>query len=163
MRYLANSVYVAIVCTVLACSPSNKSNQEVKKVYVPVSKELYDTIMHLDSVLFDAFNNRDLEKIKTIFSTDLEFFHDKGGLTHYEQNIENSRKLFEQNNGLKRTLIPGSMEVYPVKDYGAIQTGMHRFCHLENGKEDCGTFKFVHIWQKRPDGWKLTRVVSFDH
>lgn len=140
-----------------------QKNAEEKKAYVPVSRALHDSIARMDSLLFNAFNKRDIETLKNIFAAGLEFYHDKGGLTNYNQVIENTKKLFEQNNGLKRTLIPGSLEVYPINEYGAIQTGMHRFCHKENGKDDCGTFKFVHIWQRGKDGWKLTRVISYDH
>lgn len=64
---------------------------------------------------------------------------------------------------MTRTLVEGSLEVYPVKDYGAIQIGSHTFCHMENGQEDCGTFKFVHLWRKENDSWKLTRVISYGH
>ena len=152
-----------MVCMTAACSTSRKSSSDVTKPYAPASRDLYDTIAHMDSVLFDAFNNRNLEKQKTIFAPDLEFYHDHGGLTTYTQVIENTRRLFAQNNGLRRTLIPGSLQVYPIKDYGAIEIGMHRFCHPENGKDDCGIFKFVHIWQKRADGWKITRIISYDH
>lgn len=156
-------VYITLVYSIAACSTSQKSSSEVTKPYALGSRDLFDTIAHMDSVLFDAFNNQNLEKQKTIFATDLEFYHDKGGLTNYNQVIENTRRLFDQNIGLRRTLIPGSLQVYPIKDYGAIQIGMHRFCHRENGKDDCGTFKFIHIWQKKDDGWKLTRVISYDH
>ena len=156
-------VYITLVCITVACATSRMSSSTITKLYVPVSQDLYDTIAHMDSVLFDSFNNRNLEKLKTIFATDLEFYHDNGGLTNYNQVIENTRRLFDQNNGLRRTLIPGSLQVYPIKDYGAIEIGTHRFCHQENGKDDCGTFKFVHIWQKRIDGWQLTRVISYDH
>jgi ketosteroid isomerase-like protein len=154
---------LSLLCVSIACSAFGQNSGEDKKAYVPASKALYDSIFHMDSVLFDAFNKRDIETLKNIFATDLEFYHDQGGLTNYKQVIENTNKLFEQNNGLKRTLINGSLEVYPINDYGAIQTGRHQFCHQENGKDDCGTFKFVHIWQKRKDGWKLTRVISYCH
>lgn len=127
------------------------------------NKALYDTIVYWDSVLFTAFNNRDIETQKRIFSKDIEFYHDKGGVMNYDVVIENTRKTLQQNNGLRRTLIPGSLEVYPIKDYGAVQIGAHQFCHLENGKNDCGTFKFVHLWQKKDGQWKLTRVISYDH
>ena len=33
----------------------------------------------MDSVMFDAFNAHDLKKLRTAFSEDLEFYHDKGG------------------------------------------------------------------------------------
>ena len=120
-------------------------------------------ILHMDSVLFNAFNAQDLERLKAVFSKDLEFYHDKGGLSDYEKNMESSRQLFRNVPDLRRQLMPGSTEVYPIKDFGAVQIGTHRFCHKEAGKDDCGTFKFVHLWKKTSEGWKLSRVISYDH
>lgn len=130
---------------------------------VSKTDELYLEIVEMDRALFEAFNNRDLQKQETIFARDIEFFHDQGGVSNYDQLIENTKRLFAQNNGLKRTLVPNSLEVYPIKDYGALEVGEHTFCHVENGQNDCGTFKFVQVWQKRSDGWKLTRVISYGH
>jgi hypothetical protein len=98
-----------------------------------------------------------------MFAEDLEFYHDKGGLTGFGQTIDFMRSTVKNNNGLRRDLVKGSLEVYPVPDYGAMEIGSHTFCHLENNKQDCGTFKFVHIWQKKNGVWKITRVVSYDH
>lgn len=127
------------------------------------SDDLYREIAHQDSVLFNAFNNRDVETFKNTFATDLEFYHDKGGLTDLAYTVESLKRTAVQNNGLRRDLVPGSMEVYPIKDYGAVQIAAHTFCHTENGKQDCGTFKFVHVWHKTAGGWKLARVVSYGH
>jgi hypothetical protein len=127
------------------------------------SNELYDTIAHMDSVLFNAFNAHNLDKLKTLFTDDLEFYHDLGGLTNYAQNMEAFKNNFAKNNGLRRELVPGSLEVYPVKDYGAIEIGAHKFCHIENGRQDCGTFKFAMVWQKKDGEWKISRVVSYGH
>ena len=123
---------------------------------------LYKEIAHLDSTLFNAFNKRDIEKFKSFFTEDLEFFHDKGGLTNYDHTINFMKEVAKNNNGLRRDLV-GALEVYPIPGYGAMEIGSHRFCHLENGKQDCGTFKFVHIWQKRNDEWKISRIISYDH
>ena len=46
-----------------------------------------------------------------------------------------------------------ALDVYPIKDYGAIETGTHRFCHTDEEEEICGTFKFLHIWQKEGTAW----------
>jgi uncharacterized protein DUF4440 len=127
------------------------------------NQDLYKEIAHMDSVLFNAFNTRDIEKFKTLFTEDLEFYHDKGGLTGYEQTIGFMNSTAKTNNQLKRELVPGSLEVYPIPGYGAMEIGAHTFCHIENGKQDCGTFKFVHIWQKKNGEWKITRVVSYGH
>src|SRR5215218_4021683 len=83
------------------------------------NENLYKEIAHLDSVLFNAFNNRDLEKFKTLFTEDLEFYHDKGGLSGYDHTINFLKTTAQNSNGLKRELVPGSLEVYPIKDYGA--------------------------------------------
>jgi len=79
--------------------------------------------------------------------------------------MDNFGKLFENNKttGLRRDIVPGSLEVYPIKDYGAVETCLHRFCHVENEKNDCGTFKNVMVWQKKDGVWKVTRVISYDH
>lgn len=124
---------------------------------------LYKEIAHMDGVLFDAYNSHNIDKLSTLFTTDLEFYHDLGGLTNYAQNMEAFKNNFAKNNGLRRDLVPGSLEVYPIKDFGAIEIGAHTFCHIENGKQDCGTFKFVMIWQKKNGEWKISRVVSYGH
>lgn len=126
---------------------------------------LYKEIAYMDSLMFAAFNMQDMEKLKTFFSKNLEFYHDKGGLTDYKQTMENFKNLFERNKetGLRRDLVKGSLEVYPINNYGAVEICTHTFCHMENGKNDCGTFKNMMIWQKLEGQWKVTRVVSYDH
>ena len=133
--------------------------------YKPVSQELYNEIAHMDSVMFNAFNEHHLEKLQTTFSENLEFYHDKGGLADYKQSMENFKTLFERNKttGLRRDMVQGSLEVYPIKDYGAVEICAHRFCHKENGKDDCGVFKNIMVWQKKDGQWKVTRVISYDH
>lgn len=124
---------------------------------------LFTKIAQLDSIVFGAFNNRDTATFNRYFAKDLEFYHDKGGLTGYEQTTGFLKRVSQPGNDLRRDLVKGSMEVYPIPGYGAIQTGRHTFCHTENGKQDCGTFKFVQIWQLKDGQWIITRVVSYDH
>lgn len=155
---------IILALIVVGCSSSSKDNQPADNIkQASVSPALFAEIAHMDSVLFNAFNNRDTATLKTLFTTDLEFYHDKGGLTNYAQNMAAFRNAASANTDLRRDLIPGSLEVYEVKDFGAMQIGKHRFCHTENGKPDCGTFKFVHIWKMEEGGWKISRVVSYDH
>lgn len=47
-------------------------------------EELFATVAALDKRLFDAFNARGLDELRPLFGTDLEFFHDKGGLTGFQ-------------------------------------------------------------------------------
>lgn len=133
------------------------------KVYSPVSKELYDTIAHLDSVLFNFFNLKDIDHLKAFLSKDIEVYQDNIGLRNYDQTITAFTGLFEKDYVLKRELVKGTLEVYPIKDYGAIETGQHTFCHTENGKYQCGTFKFIHVWQQKDGQWKIVRLITYDH
>jgi ketosteroid isomerase-like protein len=135
--------------------------QEIK--IAPTSIELFNEIEHMDAMVFDAFNNRDMPVFKALFTEDLEWFQDNGGLLSYETVFKNFDTMFHKEYKLTRTLVKGSLEVHPVKDYGAIETGTHQFRHIENGKEEIGTFKFLMIWQKINGQWKISRVVSYDH
>ena len=155
--------FVSVCIAALTFGPLRNLSGQTDHQESNPSTNLYEEIKQADAAFFEAFNNRDLETIMQLFTKDLEFFHDEAGLSSYEQNIEATKRLFDRNNGLKRTLVEGSIEVYPVKDYGAIQIGSHEFCHPVNGVQDCGTFQFVHIWKKEGDTWKIARVISYGH
>jgi hypothetical protein len=124
---------------------------------------LYDEIAAMDKKLFDAFNAGNAEVVGSVFDKTLEFYHDRGGLSDYEQTMKQLKENFKNPNAPRRELVPGTLEVYPIKGYGAIETGAHRFCHEENGRDDCGVFKFTHVWQKKDGNWTITRVISYDH
>ncbi len=124
---------------------------------------LYDEILFLDSQFFTAFNQCDLDTMANMFSKELEFYHDTAGLGDFESNLVAGRNLCERNLGLVRTLVLESLEVYPIKDFGAMQIGKHTFCHEVDGKDDCGTFGFLHVWKKTETGWLLHRVMSYGH
>jgi ketosteroid isomerase-like protein len=134
-----------------------------EKKVAHTSLELFKEIERADSILFQAFNRQDLTKFKGMFTEDLEWFQDNGGLIPYKTVFENFENNFKNENKLSRELVKGSLEVHPIKDYGAIQIGSHQFRHFENGKEEVGTFKFLMIWNKKDGNWKISRVVSYDH
>ena len=157
MRTSSAILKIFLVIAVLFMSTTNSSAQKTKD-------SLYYEIARMDSILFNAFNKRDVVKFGTFFTNDLEFYHDKGGLTDYNYTMNFMKDVAgNKNNDLRRELVKESLEVYPIPNYGAMEIGSHTFCHLENGKKDCGTFKFVHIWQKKDGAWKISRVVSYDH
>ena len=134
-----------------------------EKKVAPTPLELYKEIERADSILFQAFNRQDMATFKAMFTKDLEWFQDNGGLIPYKTVFENFGNTFKNENKLSRVLVKGSLEVHPIKDYGAIQIGSHQFRHFENGKEEVGTFKFLMIWNKKDGQWKISRVVSYDH
>lgn len=131
----------------------------------PDKDSLYLTIKALDSAFFNAYNERDLDATMAFFSTDLEFYHDKGGKADYEQTRAGMKRFYDNNseNGFRRDPIAGSFEIYPVPGYGAIQINLHRFCHVEDGKLDCGVFKNTLFWKKEGTTWKIAKVLSLGH
>ncbi len=127
------------------------------------SGKLYDEIAHADSLLFDAFNSKNVYKMKTYFDSSVEVYQDNLGVRNYQQTMEAFGTLFKKSGALTRKLVPGSMEVYPIKGFGAIQTGEHVFSHKEGGKMQSATFKFMKIWKKTGNSWRITRLVTYDH
>ena len=123
---------------------------------------LFKTIQTLDAKLFDAYNHFDLTTLGAMVSDDLEFYHDQTGL-------EVGKALFlaaiKQNicGKVERTLLPDTLEVYPLKGFGAVELGIHRFHHPGRPEDGMGDAKFVTLWQNKDGAWKVTRVISYEH
>jgi len=126
----------------------------------PTPDPLYQTIQSLDTKLFDAYNHCDLPTLGAMVADDLEFYHDQTGLSVGKAPFIAAIK---QNicGKVERTIVPGSMEVYPLKGYGAVEIGVHRFHH--SGEEALGEAKFVTLWRNKDGAWKVTRAISYNH
>lgn len=130
------------------------------------SDALFRTISALDAELFDAYNRCDVEKLASFFTEDLEFYHDQTGLDRGRQSLVDAVKK-NICGKVRRDLEPGTLEVYPLKNYGAVEIGEHRFCNPKEHEKcvegNSGIAKFVMLWQNQGGTWKITRVISFDH
>jgi len=77
----------------------------------------------------------------------VEFCHDQGGVTLGKADLTDSvRKNI--CGKVTRELFAGTLQVYPMKGYGAVEMGVHRF--HQPGHEDTervGEAKFIHFWQ----------------
>ena len=124
------------------------------------SGQLYDELAAMDAKLFHvSFVSCDEGAFKQLFTDDAEFYHDKAG-ARFGAAVKTLHAC-PSAKGLTRTLVPGSLEVYPMQGYGAIQIGRHVFVQAgEPGSEEA---KFVHLWKRESGGWRLARVLSFDH
>ena len=129
------------------------------------SGELFDELARMDRILFDAsFVSCDAAKANAVFADNVEFYHDKDGLSVGEQVRENTRRLTAScpgAHGVTRTIVPGSLRVYPIEGYGAVQMGVHRFD--ERGATTSTLTKFVSVWRLQDGRWRLARVLSLDH
>jgi hypothetical protein len=97
-----------------------------KKAQSAEGRALYEEIAGMDRQLFDAFNRHDAATVKALFAPDLEFYHDQGGKSGRDESMAGIESMFAQNNGIRRDLVPGSLEVYPIHGYGAIEIGSRR-------------------------------------
>lgn len=124
--------------------------------------DLSQTISRLDKQLFDAYNHCDLKTFRSLLDDNIEFYHDKTGLMIGGDAVTEAVK---QNicGKVTRELVPGSLEVYPINNYGAVEIGVHRFHHPGGADDDVGEAKFIHLWQNKDGVWKVTRVLSIDH
>jgi hypothetical protein len=129
------------------------------------SGALFEELARMDSILFDAsFASCDSSKANAIFADDVEFYHDEAGFSAGEQVRENTRRLTAScpgARGITRTIVPGSLRVYPIAGYGAAQLGIHRFD--ERGAATSTLAQFVHLWRFQDGQWRLARVLSLDH
>jgi hypothetical protein len=125
------------------------------------SDVLFETIKSLDAKLFTAVNNCDLAVLGSMVSDDLEFYHDQTGLSVGKAPF---LAAIKQNicGKVQRTLIENTLEVYPLKGYGAVEVGIHRF-HHPTDPDNVGDAKFVHVWHNDGGVWKLARVISYEH
>lgn len=114
----------------------------------------------MDSVWEDSYNNCRLDKQEELISEDLEFYHDQGGLMTSKTQLIAALK----NNicgKVTRELLPGSIEVYPIANYGAVEMGLHRFHNKNDTGSGEGHFaRFVHLWRNENGHWRITRVIS---
>lgn len=124
---------------------------------------LRSEVLRADAALFDAFNRADLKGVARMLAPDLEFYQDNEGVVSYKQTLQDFKAMFAQANHIRRVLDAASVDIRPIKGFGALEIGAHRFCHVENGAEICGDFRFVHVWRSAAGAWQLTRVISYGH
>ncbi len=153
---------ILLLLTLTICTSGFAQIQDEIKVET-TQTTLFNEIANLDSSLFEAYNSKNLDLMKTYFTKDLEWYQDNGGLIDFEKVFSNFQSIFNRDYDLKRNLIKESLEVHPIEGYGAIEIGKHQFKHIENGKLEIGTFKFLMIWKNDNGNWKISRVISYDH
>jgi len=155
-------VSFALLLLLTSCGSSKSNDYQLTKNYAPDNPELYQTIVKLDSVFFDAYNHCDtkFETYADFYADDIEFYHDQGGLSNSKKDILEGTKKYICGKVI-RTLVPGSIEVYPIKDYGAIEIGLHSFSNNTNPpNEPKKVSRFTIFWKQVNGTWKIAKVVS---
>lgn len=126
---------------------------------------LFAAILALDTASFDDFNHcadaARLQAHASHFAEDVEFYHDTGGVTWNRATMLENTARYACGN-YRRERVDGTFRVHPIKDFGAISQGTHRFCQMSTGRCD-GLAEFTMIWRQEGDRWLITRVLSYGH
>lgn len=157
LKIIALTIFTSLsaIATFAQKSPSMENSQ------------LYKDVLKADSLLFGAFNNCDTVTYRKYINADIEFYHDLGGLNigaDYE--LRSIKEMCARGNHIRRELIKKTLEVHPIKGYGAVEIGVHTFYHTNKGQTQekvSGTYKFVQLWQFKDGAWKLAKVISYGH
>lgn len=127
---------------------------------------LYQTALSLDLKLFAAYNDCDLATLGSLVDDNLEFYHDQAGQMVGKAPFLTAIESYVCHK-TRRSLDETHFQVYPLANYGFVETGVHYFCNLQETPdcrpEDLGEGKFFMLWQKQGDSYRLTRVISYDH
>ena len=134
---------------------------------------LAEEIQAADAAFFKAFfDTCDIETVRGYLTDDFEMFHDKdgrvaaSGAEFVKATEDKCRRQADGTDFLStRRLVPATLRVYPVNNYGAIATGTHEFFAVKAGEPDrlTETGQFTIVWKEEDGRWKLARALSFDH
>ncbi len=155
-------VIIYLLSTLLIFVMGNRAfGQEKPFKYIPDNPALYKTIVEMDSIFFDAYNNCNLklEKYASMYSDNIEFYHDRGGLSSVKKDIVESTRV-NVCGKVTRELQKGSIEVYGIPGFGAVEFGFHCFHNKQEPNAPSHMARFMIIWEQKDNQWKLSRVVS---
>jgi ketosteroid isomerase-like protein len=153
---------LSIILTAVVASTSCTSPARNVSTPPTAQSALTSEIRSMDDSLSAVFNAHNADALMSLFARDVEFYHDTDGLENYEAVSAGFHRMLAGGTDMRRERV-GALEVYPVKGYGAIQVGAHQFCHTENGRQICGTFRFLHLWRRESGHWQIARVMSYAH
>jgi hypothetical protein len=123
--------------------------------------------------MFDAvFTHCDPAKVGTLVTDDVRFIHDKTGqFASSKSQLVNvlSEQCANEAKGTdfrsRRELVPGSLRVYAIDQYGAVELGEHRFFTLIPGKPEqlTETGDFIILWKRVGNQWLMSEAISYNH
>ncbi|MDQ6675740.1 MAG: nuclear transport factor 2 family protein [Acidobacteriota bacterium] len=160
IRSILHSLLLSACMVIL---PLNQSSAQSSVAPTGANEKLFYAISAQDTALFNAVNHCDMPKVEIMFAEDVEFYHDRDDPQYGRKTVSDSIK----NNlcgKVNRELVAGTLEVYSIHGYGAVEIGVHRFHHIGSQDRDViGEARFIHLWRLKNGAWQITRVISYDH
>lgn len=162
MQHLRPSFFlmlVTLLTVTIQAAAQNKDKDQAKSVTAA------------DSLFWQGYNTCDLELQESLIADDIEFYHDKGGITLGKKDMLSSiqKNLCGPDFRLRREAVASTVKLHLLKSadtvYGALITGEHQFYVIPAGKNERldGRAFFANLWLLNDKQWKLSRVFSYDH
>lgn len=160
-RYFLPFTFLITIAWLSISCASTKANKTEQYVYTIDDQKLYDTIVKLDSIFFHYYNTCDVnfDKHAAFYSDSIEFYHDKGGLQTIKAEVIGGIKR-NVCGRVARHLAKGSIEVYPIPNFGAIEIGLHKFSSNQEPNAVPHPSRFTIVWQHTSKGWIIRKVIS---
>ena len=125
-------------------------------------------VREADARYWQAYNACDMATMGTLLTDDVEFYHDKTGLTTSRKGVLDSLRkgpCGTPGMHLRREAVPGSIRYYPLAGGFAILSGEHRFYVSEPDKPEHldGHADFTVVWHSVDGHWQMRRILSYSH
>ena len=159
MNLQSTLTLLMVTFILVGCKSDLQNSPSEIKEYIPIDKSLESKILSLDAAYFNAYNTCDIDVQREMYSDNIEFFHDKSGLATSKEDILEGIKR-NICGKVTRTLIEGSVEVYPINNYGAVEIGYHKFHNKAEPDAESIPSKFIVMWHNENDKWKMSKVIS---
>ena len=140
---------------------------------IPAQPALTEAILARDADFFALyFTGCDPARLRTMLAPDVEFYHDKEGFLFHdaEAMVADYAKSCAERKApdawrSRRELAPSGLRVDPVPGYGAIEDGGHYFYERrgDGPEKRVGYGRFTIVWALGPDGWRMSRALSYAH
>ncbi|MDZ7811628.1 MAG: nuclear transport factor 2 family protein [Ideonella sp.] len=155
-----------------APATNTTSNSAANSAPTDTPEALQASLKAMDDTVFEkGFNHCNVAALASALHPELEFVHDKSGISRHDDFLHAFRTGLCGQPGYQSTrrLIPGTMQVFALHNkgqlYGAVQMGEHEFYETLTGQAPrfASRARFVHTWLWVDGRWKLYRALSFDH
>lgn len=125
-------------------------------------------VRRADDMFWRAYNACDLPGMMALLTEDMEFYHDRGGLTQtraaFADALDDSL-CGPSASRMRREPLPDTVAYYPLAGFGAVLSGEHLFYVRAPDAEERldARARYFHVWRLVDGEWRMHRVLSFDH
>lgn len=140
-------------------NPSSYSNMIAKKISSQ-ARELYDEILDVENHFIKVFNDNDSKGFQNIWMRNIELYKNLDKKRNYRQSIRFFKTDYFSAK-MKITLVPDSVEVFPISDDTSLETGKYEVVNNEN--KSIRNINFTHFWKKENGNWKIQRIINSEY